>query len=66
MGAGRRGQFAENHGANRSIKNYPNVPILVFTRRPREPEFIYNGIFRYTQIAADDDGAKWFDLLKVE
>jgi hypothetical protein len=59
-------QFAESHGANRSIMNYPNVPILVFTRKPREPAFIYNGIFRYTQISADDDGAKWFDLLKVD
>jgi 5-methylcytosine-specific restriction protein A len=58
-------QFEEEHEANRSIMKYPHIPILVFTRRSGEPDFLYHGVFRYTQIATDDDGSKWFELLKT-
>jgi hypothetical protein len=44
---------------------YPNVPVLVFTRQQGETDYLYNGVFRYAQIPADD-GGKWFDLVKHE
>jgi hypothetical protein len=58
-------RFEENDESNRSIIKFPNVPILVFTKNAGETDFVYQGIFRYTQIAADDDGRKWFELEKV-
>jgi 5-methylcytosine-specific restriction enzyme A len=49
--------------ANQSIMKYPHIPVLVFTRKSRDVNFVYNGMFQYVQIAADEKG-KWFDLLK--
>lgn len=56
----------EGADANRSIMRYPHVPILVFTRKSGESDFIYQGIFQYVQITADDKGSKWFDLVKTD
>jgi hypothetical protein len=62
-----RGELSndEELAANRAIMRYPSIPILVFTRQSGEKDYLYHGIFRYTQIAADE-GGKWFDLVKIE
>lgn len=57
--------FEEDHSSNRSIIRYPNVPILVFTRTAKEADFIYRGVFRYSQVSTDEDGGKWFELVKL-
>lgn len=57
-------QFEESHEANRSIMEYPRVPILVFTRMSGQSDFVYRGIFRYIRVTADD-GGKWFELVKT-
>jgi hypothetical protein len=58
-------RFEENDDSNQSIIEFPNVPILVFTKNAGETDFVYRGTFRYTQVAADEDGQKWFELEKL-
>jgi hypothetical protein len=58
--------FEEDHSSNRSIIRYPNVPILVFTRTNEDTDFTYRGIFHYSQVATDEGGRKWFELVKLE
>jgi hypothetical protein len=44
---------------------YPSIPILVFTRQSGERDYLYHGVFKYAQVAADE-GGKWFDLVKID
>ena len=55
----------EEHEANQSIMKYPHISVLLFIRQSGKPDFVYNGVFRYVRIAADNEG-KWFDLLRAD
>lgn len=54
----------ESNEANQSIMKFPHVPILLFTRTAGQQDFVYCGVFHYTQVATDQRGAKWFELAK--
>lgn len=59
--------FDENIPVNRSIIDCIDVPVLVFVKESKnETLYTYHGIFRNAGVKTDPDGAKWFDLVKVD
>lgn len=59
--------FDENIPENRSIIDCGDAPVLVFVKESKnETLYTYHGIFRNAGVKTDLDGAKWFDLVKVD
>lgn len=56
----------ESHDANRAILDFPGLPILVFIRDVERTDFIYGGVFRFSKVVADQNGARWMELIKSE
>lgn len=55
----------KTHPGNRSIKDFPELPILVLVKKQDRPSlYSYHGIFKNTRVVTDPDGAKWFDLIR--
>ncbi|MGM5031157.1 hypothetical protein [Tardiphaga sp. 803_E3_N1_3] len=66
-GVSYRGRTKYNEGspANRSIIDYPDLPILVFIKEQDRPSlYSFRGIFSNTGVVTEADGAKWFNLVK--
>lgn len=60
-----RKRYNENSPGNRSIKDFPELPILVFVKKQDRPSlYSYHGIFKSTRVVTEPDGAKWFDLIR--
>ena len=56
--------FDPTHVENRAILEFPNVPVYVFTRETPEGAYLLEGIFRNKELHPDEDGSKWFELVK--
>ncbi len=54
--------FGEKYKPNAAILNTPNIPILTFVRPTEVDQFVYQGIFKYFSMTAEQDGSKWFEL----
>lgn len=60
-----RTKYSEASPENRSIIDFPELPILVFVKRQARPSlYSYHGFFRNMGVVTETDGAKWFDLVK--
>ena len=60
-----KGKFKESYQANRSIAEYPEVPVYAFVRDTDKAQFVLSGIFKSASIQSTPDGAKWFDLHRI-
>lgn len=60
----RRGVFGEHFRENATILTKPNVPILAFVRATDAESFTFEGTFKYADMKSDEDGAKWFQLVR--
>jgi len=55
--------YDETLPENRSIIDYPEMPILVFVKQQARPSlYSYHGIFKNVRVVVEVDGSKWFDL----
>lgn len=60
-----RTEYSEASPDNRSIIDFPELPILVFVKRQARPSlYSYHGSFKSMGVFTEPSGAKWFDLLK--
>ena len=58
--------FNENFQANRAISDYPSVPIFAFVRQAEREAFTLSGVFEFGSIHSEDDGSKWFELVRSD
>lgn len=58
--------FKESYIENASIIDYPEVPVYVFARHTTEGPFTLAGIFRNTGVHSEPNGAKWFELARLD
>lgn len=58
------GAFRESFAANRSIIDFPHIPVLIFWRQTKNDSFVYAGQFASAGVHDDPSGAKWFDLVR--
>lgn len=61
----RSGVFSENFVENAAIILNPDVPVFVFHRQTETDKFTFSGIFQNQQVHHENDGAKWFELVRA-
>lgn len=59
--------YSEEIPENRSVVGFPGIPVLVFSKNSEgDSLYTYHGIFQSAGVVTEPDGAKWFDLVKVD
>lgn len=61
-----KGAFGDHFQANAAILNNHHIPVLTFARQSDGEEFVFQGVFSYANHHTENDGAKWFELTKVD
>ncbi|MBB4054076.1 5-methylcytosine-specific restriction protein A [Devosia subaequoris] len=62
----RKGKYLESYLENRSIIEFPDVPVYAFVRNDASERFVLSGVFRSSRVVTENDGAKWFYLVRQE
>lgn len=63
--AGGARRTRKGYDVNRSILDFPDVSVMVFTRETKEADFTYQGPFRLLGHGNDPDGSRWIELTKL-
>lgn len=61
-----KGAFGEHFQANAAILKNRHIPVLTFARQSDGDEFVFQGVFSYANHHTESDGAKWFELAKID
>ena len=60
-----KSDFGEHFKPNAAIIENPSIPIHTFVRHTDKDPFIYHGVFSYLNIHRENDGSKWFELMRT-
>ena len=55
--------MGEHFKTNAAILENRDIPILAFTRVSNSDYFTFQGVFSYANHNAENDGARWFELV---
>jgi 5-methylcytosine-specific restriction protein A len=58
--------FGEHFQPNSAILHTANIPVLTFVRKTETGPFVFHGVFKYVSIKREQDGSKWFELMRDE